>query len=64
VQDDAPILDEIRDEYGKSRRHREYERSTTNPRTPMKFNVRGFPTLILSFKNGPRPRGQKIGASG
>jgi thioredoxin 1 len=31
-----------------------------NPRTPMKFNVRGIPTLIL-FKNGLL-EGQKIGA--
>jgi thioredoxin 1 len=31
-----------------------------NPRTPMKFSVRGIPTLIL-FKDG-RAEGQKIGA--
>ena len=31
-----------------------------NPKTPMKFNVRGIPTLIL-FKNG-QAEGQKIGA--
>ena len=31
-----------------------------NPRTPMKFSVRGIPTLIL-FKNG-QLQGQKIGA--
>jgi thioredoxin 1 len=42
----APILDEIAvDE---------------NPKTPMRFNVRGIPTLIL-FKNG-QAEGQKIGA--
>ena len=31
-----------------------------NPKTPMLFNVRGIPTLIL-FKNG-QAEGQKIGA--
>jgi thioredoxin 1 len=31
-----------------------------NPKTPMKFNVRGIPMLIL-FKNG-KAEGQKIGA--
>ena len=31
-----------------------------SPKTPMRFNVRGIPTLIL-FKNG-QAEGQKIGA--
>jgi thioredoxin 1 len=31
-----------------------------NPKTPMRFNVRSIPTLIL-FKNG-KAEGQKIGA--
>ena len=31
-----------------------------NPKTPMKFNMRGIPTLIL-FKNG-QAEAQKVGA--
>ena len=55
----APILDEIATEYdGKVTIAKmnvdEY------PKTPMRFNVRGIPTLIL-FKNGT-VEAQKVGA--
>ena len=55
----APILDEIATEYdGKVVVAK--MNVDENPRTPMKFSVRGIPTLIL-FKNG-QLQGQKIGA--
>ena len=55
----APILDEIAEEYG-GRVTIAKLNVDDNPKTPMKFNVRGIPTLIL-FKNGTL-EGQKIGA--
>jgi thioredoxin 1 len=55
----APILDEIADEYD-GRVTIAKLNVDDNPKTPMKFNVRGIPTLIL-FKNGTL-EGQKIGA--
>ena len=55
----APILDQIAAEYaGKVVVVK--MNVDENPRTPMKFSVRGIPTLIL-FKNG-QLQGQKIGA--
>ena len=55
----APILDQIAAEYagkvGVAKMNVD-----ENPKTPMKFSVRGIPTLIL-FKNG-QLQGQKIGA--
>jgi thioredoxin 1 len=55
----APLLDEIAADYA-GRVVVAKMNVDENPRTPMKFNVRGIPTLIL-FKNG-RAEGQKIGA--
>jgi thioredoxin 1 len=55
----APILDEIAADY-EGRVIVAKMNVDENPRTPMKFNVRGIPTLIL-FKDG-RAEGQKIGA--
>ncbi len=55
----APMLDEIASEYlGKVTIAK--INVDENPKTPMRFNVRGIPTLIL-FKNG-QAEGQKIGA--
>ena len=55
----APILDEIAAEYA-DRVVVAKMNVDDNPKTPMRFNVRGIPTLIL-FKNG-QAEGQKIGA--
>ena len=55
----APILDQIAAEYAGKVVVAKMN-VDENPRTPMKFNVRGIPTLIL-FKNG-QLQGQKIGA--
>ncbi len=55
----APILDQIATEYA-GRVVVAKMNVDENPKTPMKFNVRGIPTLIL-FKNGLL-EGQKIGA--
>jgi thioredoxin 1 len=55
----APILVEIAAEYA-GRVVIAKMNVDDNPKTPMKFNVRGIPTLIL-FKNG-QAEGQKIGA--
>ena len=55
----APILDQIATEYA-GRVVVAKMNVDENPKTPMKFNVRGIPTLIL-FKNG-QLAGQKIGA--
>jgi thioredoxin 1 len=55
----APILDEIAADYT-GRVVVAKMNVDDNPRTPMKFSVRGIPTLIL-FKDG-RAEGQKIGA--
>ncbi len=55
----APLLDEIAVEYAGKVVIAKMN-VDDNPRTPMKFNVRGIPTLIL-FKNG-QAEGQKIGA--
>jgi len=55
----APILDGIAADYA-GRVIVAKMNVDENPRTPMKFNVRGIPTLIL-FKDG-RAEGQKIGA--
>ncbi len=55
----APILDEIAGDYtGKVTIAK--INVDENPKTPMRFAVRGIPTLIL-FKNG-KAEGQKIGA--
>ena len=55
----APILDQIATEYAGKVVIAKMN-VDENPKTPMKFNVRGIPTLIL-FKNG-QAEGQKIGA--
>ncbi len=55
----APILDQISTEYAGKVVIAKMN-VDENPKTPMKFNVRGIPTLIL-FKNG-QAEGQKIGA--
>jgi thioredoxin 1 len=55
----APILDQIAAEYAGKVIVAKMN-VDENPRTPMKFSVRGIPTLIL-FKNGLL-EGQKIGA--
>lgn len=55
----APILDQIAAEYAGKVLVAKMN-VDENPKTPMKFNVRGIPTLIL-FKNG-QAEGQKIGA--
>ena len=55
----APILDQIATEYA-GRVIVAKMNVDENPKTPMKFSVRGIPTLIL-FKNG-QLEGQKIGA--
>jgi len=54
----APILDEIAADY-EGRVVIAKLNVDENPKTPMRFNVRGIPTLIL-FKNG-QAEGQKIG---
>ena len=54
----APILDQIATEYAGKVVIAKMN-VDENPKTPMKFNVRGIPTLIL-FKNG-QAEGQKIG---
>ena len=55
----APMLDQIAAEYAGKVLVAKMN-VDENPRTPMKFSVRGIPTLIL-FKNG-QLQGQKIGA--
>jgi thioredoxin 1 len=55
----APILDQIAAEYAGKVIVAKIN-VDENPKTPMKFSVRGIPTLIL-FKNG-QLQGQKIGA--
>ena len=55
----APILDEIATEYAGKVTIAKIN-VDENPKTPMKFSVRGIPTLIL-FKDG-KAEGQKIGA--
>ena len=55
----APILDQIAAEYAGKVLVAKMN-VDENPRTPMKFSVRGIPALIL-FKNG-KLQGQKIGA--
>ena len=55
----APILDEIAAEYAGKVVVAKIN-VDDNPKTPMRFSVRGIPTLIL-FKNG-KAEGQKIGA--
>jgi len=55
----APMLDEIATEYA-GRVTIAKMNVDDNPKTPMRFSVRGIPTLIL-FKNG-QAEGQKIGA--
>ena len=55
----APMLNEIADEYqGKVTIAK--LNIDESPKTPLRFNVRGIPTLIL-FKNG-QVEGQKVGA--
>ena len=55
----APMLDQIAAEYAGKVLVAKMN-VDENPKTPMKFSVRGIPTLIL-FKNG-QAEGQKIGA--
>ena len=55
----APILDEIATEYAGKVTVAKIN-VDENPKTPMKFSVRGIPTLIL-FKDG-KAESQKIGA--
>ena len=55
----APILDQIAAEYAGKVLVAKMN-VDENPRTPMKFSVRGIPTLIL-FKNGT-VEAQKVGA--
>ena len=55
----APMLDQIAAEYAGKVLVAKMN-VDENPKTPMKFSVRGIPTLIL-FKNG-QLEGQKIGA--
>jgi len=55
----APMLDEIATEYAGKVTIAKIN-IDENPKTPMKFSVRGIPTLIL-FKDG-KAEGQKIGA--
>jgi thioredoxin 1 len=55
----APILDEIATEYAGKVTVAKIN-VDENPKTPLKFSVRGIPTLIL-FKDG-KAEGQKIGA--
>jgi thioredoxin 1 len=55
----APILDEIADEY-QDRLKIAKLNIDENRQTPLKFGIRGIPTLIL-FKNGT-VEAQKIGA--
>jgi thioredoxin 1 len=55
----APMLDQIAAEYAGKVVVAKMN-VDENPKTPMKFSVRGIPTLIL-FKNG-QLQGQKIGA--
>ena len=55
----APMLDEIATEYAGKVTIAKIN-VDENPKTPMKFSVRGIPTLIL-FKDG-KAEGQKIGA--
>ena len=54
----APMLDQIAAEYAGKVLVAKMN-VDENPKTPMKFSVRGIPTLIL-FKNG-QLQGQKIG---
>jgi thioredoxin 1 len=55
----APILDEIAADYAGKVTIAKIN-VDDNPKTPMKFNVRGIPTLIL-FKNG-QPAAKQVGA--
>jgi thioredoxin 1 len=55
----APMLNEIADEY-KGKVTIAKLNIDESPKTPLRFNVRGIPTLIL-FKNG-QVEGQKVGA--
>ena len=57
----APILDEIATDYAGKVVVAKMN-VDDNPKTPMKFNVRGIPTLIL-FKNGA-PEAQQVGLVG
>lgn len=54
----APILDELASEYG-SRVKVAKLNIDENRQTPLKYGVRGIPTLIL-FKNGA-PEAQQVG---
>ncbi|MCZ0953792.1 MAG: thioredoxin [Gammaproteobacteria bacterium] len=57
----APTLDAIADEY-KDRLKVVKVNVDENPQTPMKYNVRSIPTLILM--KGSSVEGQQIGAVG
>ena len=54
----APIIDEIANEYGDRIRIAKLN-IDHNRQTPLKYGVRGIPTLIL-FKNGA-PEAQQVG---
>ncbi len=54
----APLLDEIAGEYGDRLRIAKLN-IDDNRQTPLKYGVRGIPTLIL-FKNGA-PEAQQVG---
>jgi thioredoxin 1 len=56
----APILDQIATEYAGKVRVAKMN-VDENPKSPMRFNVRSIPMLIL-FKNG-KAEGQMIGAA-
>jgi thioredoxin 1 len=55
----APMLDEIADEYRNKLTVAKLN-VDESPKTPLRYNVRSIPTLIL-FKNG-QVEGQKVGA--
>ncbi len=57
----APILDEIASEYDGRVRVAKLN-IDENRQTPMRYGVRGIPTLIL-FKNG-QPQAQQVGLAG
>ena len=55
----APLLDEISGDYAGKIKVCKMD-VDSNPETPVKFNVRGIPTLLI-FKNG-NIEGTKVGA--
>lgn len=55
----APVLSQIADEYGEKITIAKMD-VDANPQTPMKFGIRGIPTLMI-FKGGS-VEGTKVGA--